>query len=207
MSVEHDFIALYRQLGVAPDDGLAAFRQAYRRHVAAWHPDRAAMVDVGRLQQLTAQYSAAMDFHRLHGRLPGATARNARGPHAAVVAPRSATARRPGWLVPSLLVLAGAWTLWQLLPSSSTTPRVDAESAADSGVPMSIPEPVSTSVASLALGMSKEQVRALEGEPPLVRGDRWEYGASWIRFEGERVVEWHSSPLSALRGASPSQPH
>jgi hypothetical protein len=69
---------------------LADFKQAYRRHVAAWHPDRrrgsrADALAAARLQRLTAQYSAAMEFHRRHGRLPGAPAL----PRAAVVAVES----------------------------------------------------------------------------------------------------------------------
>jgi len=76
---ETDFIDLYGKLRLEPSCSLAEFKQAYRRHVAAWHPDRrrgsrADALAAARLQRLTAQYSAAMDFHRRHGRLPGAVA-------------------------------------------------------------------------------------------------------------------------------------
>src|SRR3954467_14266745 len=74
---ETDFIDLYGKLRLQPDCTLAEFKQAYRRHVAAWHPDRrstgrADVIAAARLQRLTAQYGAAMEFHRRHGRLPGA---------------------------------------------------------------------------------------------------------------------------------------
>jgi curved DNA-binding protein CbpA len=74
---ETDFLDLYSKLRLEPNCTLADFKQAYRRHVAAWHPDRrrgsrADALAAGRLQRLTAQYSAAMEFHRRHGRLPGA---------------------------------------------------------------------------------------------------------------------------------------
>jgi hypothetical protein len=76
---ETDFIDLYGKLRLEPSCSLAEFKQAYRRHVAAWHPDRrrgsrADTLAAARLQRLTAQYSAAMEFHRRHGRLPGAVA-------------------------------------------------------------------------------------------------------------------------------------
>jgi hypothetical protein len=76
---ETDFIDLYGKLRLEPNCSLADFKQAYRRHVAAWHPDRrrgsrADSIAAARLQRLTAQYSAAMEFHRRHGRLPGAVA-------------------------------------------------------------------------------------------------------------------------------------
>jgi curved DNA-binding protein CbpA len=74
---ETDFLDLYGKLRLEPNCTLADFKQAYRRHVAAWHPDRrrgsrADALAAARLQRLTAQYSAAMEFHRRHGRLPGA---------------------------------------------------------------------------------------------------------------------------------------
>ncbi|QNK01618.1 J domain-containing protein [Dyella telluris] len=77
MTHETDFLDLYRRLGLDPGCELDALKQAYRRHVAALHPDRrqGAPADdraAARLQRLTAQYGAAMDFHRRHGRLPGA---------------------------------------------------------------------------------------------------------------------------------------
>jgi curved DNA-binding protein CbpA len=86
---ETDFLDLYGKLRLEPSCTLAEFKQAYRRHVAAWHPDRrrgsrADALAAARLQRLTAQYSAAMEFHRRHGRLPGA-----------VSAPRVATVVAP----------------------------------------------------------------------------------------------------------------
>jgi hypothetical protein len=58
----------------------------------------------------------------------------------------------------------------------------------------------------LALGMTPENVRAIEGEPTLIRDDRWEYGPSWIRFENGEVVDWYSSPLQSLRTPT-GRPH
>jgi len=78
---ETDFLELYRELGVSPGCCLLDFKRAYRRHVARLHPDRRGdgQPRVGdQLQQLTAQYSAAMEFQRRHGRLPGAQAEEVR---------------------------------------------------------------------------------------------------------------------------------
>jgi hypothetical protein len=51
---------------------------------------------------------------------------------------------------------------------------------------------------ALEVGMSSGQVRAIEGEPTGLHGDRWEYGPSWVRFEDDQVVDWYSSPLRSL---------
>lgn len=92
MADETDFLDLYGKLRLEPNCSLAEFKQAYRRHVAAWHPDRrrgsrADALAAARLQRLTAQYGAAMEFHRRHGRLPGAVS----SPRVSVVVPSTET--------------------------------------------------------------------------------------------------------------------
>ncbi|MGB5852363.1 MAG: J domain-containing protein, partial [Rhodanobacter sp.] len=76
MARETDFLDLYRLLDLQPGCGLDEFKHAYRRRVAVLHPDRRSDdphgVAAQRLQQLTAMYGMAMEFHRTHGRLPGA---------------------------------------------------------------------------------------------------------------------------------------
>ena len=74
---ETDFFELYRKLEFSPDGDVLELKRAYRRRVSLLHPDRRANgpLDVRAaqiLQRLTAQYAAAMEFHRVHGRLPGA---------------------------------------------------------------------------------------------------------------------------------------
>src|SRR6185312_12423263 len=74
---ETDFLDLYKILGLQPGCGLDEFKHAYRRRVSVLHPDRRDndthhVVAAERLQRLTALYGMAMEFHREHGRLPGA---------------------------------------------------------------------------------------------------------------------------------------
>jgi hypothetical protein len=243
---ETDFLDLYGKLRLQPDCSLADFKQAYRRHVSQWHPDRrsrgeyADAVAARRLQRLMAQYAAAMDFHKRHGRLPGArvapTPSPAPGgsfapagsfapcgsalarddelenapvvfdPEGAGVAGKPAPtveadtpaavhggsqARKMAWL--ATFVVAGV-LVWTVIPDPD---RVD---PAVEGVPAITAEVAEPAIegAMLAAGMKEEDVIALEGEPTLRGPDRWQYGPSWVRFEGGSVVEWYSSPLRAL---------
>jgi DnaJ domain len=230
---ETDFLDLYRRLGIDPGCDLAELKQAYRRHVAILHPDRqpGRPVDpraAARLQRLTAQYGAAMEFHRRHGRLPGApreatvgeavgsvgrpgavqqaadpfAARRNRvpqnqAPHEASLLPRS---RSRGKLVALLVIGALAvlgWTVHEAsLPNTSDSADEDVPAQVDS---VGVPHEAAATEAVLHVGMSTDDVRALEGEPVAMHGDLWEYGPSWVRFDHDEVVEWHSSPLRPLR--------
>lgn len=220
MADETDFLDLYARLRLEPGCTLAEFKQAYRRHVAQWHPDRRAggradALAAARLQRLTRQYGAAMEFHRRHGRLPGAPMRT-RFP---VVAPEPdlvlddgvpATAVADGgeampvrapptrWLL--LVAVIGVAVLgWSLMPAGG--PEVD--EGADPGERRAAATPPATTqapatVGGIALGMSEDEVVAIEGEPTQRVDGRWEYGPSWVMFENHAVADWYSSPLRGL---------
>ena len=212
---ETDFLDLYRRLKLSPGCELLEFKQAYRRHVALLHPDRPAAAHLDAraaelLQQLTAQYGAAMEFQRRHGRLPGAVAapRRAASEETTVpipchpLAPSDVARRSHTKILVLLAVVATGTLLWSIAPLSSLP-----ETAL-------IPEPVNEvsqpeSLASqvLSLGMSAESVRAIEGDPEAVHDGRWEYGPSWISFDHDEVVDWHSSPLRSLKTTSSRPPN
>jgi len=219
---ETDFLDLYGKLRLEPGCSLEEFKQAYRRNVALWHPDRrrgsrADVLAAARLQRLTAQYGAAMDFYRRHGRLPGAPmpARTVDTevaiadaddvapvvepqPTAASVAPPAVSPRGLPlrlWFAAVLLgVGAVVWWMWPEgdVADTEDEPRVRATAHVDHAP-----------VVSIALGMTTDEVIAIEGEPTRRADDRWEYGPSWVRFEGDQVVDWYSSPLRALHVGSP----
>lgn len=219
MANETDFLDLYRKLELDPGCGQVELTQAYRRHVALLHPDRLAdaalAVDDGPLQELIAQYGAAMEFQRRYGRLPGAARspfrrttttdvlRSAPPCMTRSMSPRSSRPRR----LILLAIVVGSVLLWQmtplsLLPSEASSPPT----AVGDVVDLSAPSPGMV----LSIGMSATAVRALEGEPTSIHDDRWEYGPSWIVFENDHVAHWHSSPLRSLhtsgRGPTSASP-
>ena len=74
MSDDTDFVALYNELGLDAECSMQLFKHAYRRRVMQLHPDHQRHpADVARLQRLNRMYAAALEFHRAHGRLPGAS--------------------------------------------------------------------------------------------------------------------------------------
>jgi hypothetical protein len=205
---ETDFLDLYRKLGLSPGCDLAEFKRAYRRHVSQLHPDREGG-DAGQLQASIAQYGAAIDFHRRHGRLPGAAAQGRVAPASAPSPPRHppssemadepAPVRSRSKLLFVCIIAVLGILAWSLMPSSSPE-NAPAQAATDNGANPA--EAASANVASLSLGMSPAEVRAIEGDPLIVHRDRWDYGPSWIQFENDQVIDWYSSPLHSLRTAT-----
>ncbi len=206
LASETDFLDMYRTLGLRPGCALPDLKQAYRRHVARFHPDRKGGVTAdpaatARLQRLIAQYDAAMVFQREHGRLPGVTPRvRFSVPEARVPPARVRVARRPAWRHPALALLLPAVAMAVLGWDIASRPQAPAESSTP---PVVASEPnaelaSSDQASPLTLGMSPSEVRAIEGLPVSIHGDRWEYGPSWVLFEDGRVIDWYNSPLRSL---------
>ena len=66
-----NFLRLYEELGVLPDQGVARLTKRYRQRLRALRPDLQGPqgLDLG---WLTRSYREAIAFERRHGRLPGA---------------------------------------------------------------------------------------------------------------------------------------
>jgi hypothetical protein len=220
MNAGIDFLMLYKELRLRPGCALDEFRHAYRRRVAELHPDRVQHHlyedAAARLSSLNAMYTAAMEFHKQHGRLPGelasyrpqATAQRAapQPPPSGASGPPTPVSQR-SWLITALLVLAALVVGWILgavekddgddgsATSSASPARV---AAVDQEMPLPRPR--------LRVGMDSDRVFEIEGEPVLTGVDRWEYGPSWITFHCGSVLDWYSSPLRPLKVDSAQAP-
>jgi hypothetical protein len=183
-----------------------------------------------RLQRLTAMYNAALDFHRRYGRMPGNSSKPT-PPRGVTTRPRTPSAT-PAWSDPGdttspqrshtgLMLLGGLAALaviaWLIASSSIEESNGENESSASaSQVEAADAAPVENPVEAdvvvtpdvipaprhLRLGMSRDSVVALEGEPLSTNGPQWDYGPSWVAFRCGRVADWYSSPLRPLRTAS-----
>jgi hypothetical protein len=215
MASDTDFLALFQELGLSSSCRLDEFKLAFRRRVSQLHPDRHGSGfpdNESRLQRLTAMYEAAMVFHRQHGRLPGysgayAPARAASQKRSAPPGPPVAT---PGvghatrYVFVGLILLAlAAWWLGDVS---------DDNSRASDGTSLSLPaaEPSVTDAHKtpaaqkrLALGMSRQDVLVIQGEPVSSTEDHWDYGPSSVSFRCSEVSDWYSSPLRPLHVESP----
>ena len=209
--MSQDFASLYLQLGLRPGCSLEELKRAYRVRVAELHPDRHAdQSDSSEahaaLTQLTALYSGAIRFHRIHGRLPGAVPRMQ-------AAPRAASDPGPGAAHASRPVRATRE------PAPSATPKMAVLGVlvlvvvmvvlhwSDTGVQPPVPNgavgDANAGVPHLELGMLEADVVAIQGAPVRVQDDVWNYGSSWVRFEEGHVVDWASVPPNRLMTATP----
>ncbi len=210
-----DVLKFYQAFGLEPGAGIDDLRLAYRRRVAKLHPDRYAHHDPisaklagEELTRLTVLYDAGVDFHRQHGRLPGAAPVGGEAPAARPVSPSAyapppPSRRRTGLRTP-LLVLAcgaafGAWYAWRDADRTDAAPYASPSAHAPSPANGRNAPPAGSSSPGLYIGMRAEDVVRQEGEP-IERGERrWDYGPSWVMFHQGRVIEWYSSPLRPLR--------
>lgn len=221
MAEHDDFAGLYRTLGIHGACTPEALRQAYRRRVSQLHPDqRGEDGDLAALQELNRLYDAALDFLRLHGRLPGSMAAPAatapptgavehdasEGLQAAALAPGSAPASGPAGSqrLSRYFVLLAVLAIAALAASAlKGTISVSHDTPPDTGA-VALHRPAETDRGQIALGMSKRRVRSIHGAPVGHHDVRWDYGPSWIDFDcGDVVTDWYSSPLRPLRTASP----
>lgn len=204
MSDDHDFAALYRELGIDASCGPEEFRRAYRRRVARLHPDQGGNADdVARLQWLNHMVDTALAFHQRYGRLPGAPHASVHAapvsawPHEAALPAQDAGAAsgfwRPSrWFVAVAVVGMGA-LLWRIVDHDRL--RTDLSDQARTGIDATPPE---RRAATISSGMGSQTVLELQGEPHEMQGQRWHYGPSWIDFRCGQVVDWYSSPLAPL---------
>lgn len=205
MAQHVDLLRLYREFQLEPGAGVDELKRAYRRHVSLVHPDRLAAKDPisqhlanERLQLLTTLYEAGMQFHRQHGRLPGAAPVRSEA-HADMQAPPGAmTVEHPRtrhsrwWL---LLILVGAGAGYWLLGNE---PEQEAVVTPTPVLRIDTPVVSKSRYDGIQRGMPKPVVIEVLGAPISTDQDRWYYGPSWLRFEEGRLVEWYSSPLRRL---------
>jgi hypothetical protein len=115
--VDAEFDQLYTQLRLTPACSPEELHRAFRRAVSELHPDRGGDADADaqtRLRELIRLHARATEFHRRHGRLPGANP--GLRPGMAFAATRAGTrARRNSALKRWLIVLPLlAFVAWQL---------------------------------------------------------------------------------------------
>lgn len=204
MPDEAAFFALYEELGLEAGCSLEELKHAYRRHVSQLHPDRGGEdADTPRLQRLNALYDTALEFHQLHGLLPGARTTqhvddiagdipSAPGQPPPILA-TSGRRRRYLLIGASLLALSLYWLGLGL--QREGLPTLDPAGPGDSVAPGLL----QARTPNLVLGMDQDLARSILGQPDTENMARWDYGASWVEFQCGRVSGWYSSSLRPLR--------
>lgn len=216
MAGDTDFIALYQELQLKAGCTLDEFKHAYRKRVAELHPDREGSHarSPQELQRLNGLYTAAMEFQRRYGRLPGAAQL---GTTSGSPGPMPAPSRQPASvdvpvresrggshivLIIVVLAVIGLWIGASFSPAEN--PAISVGNHPVDSVPHA--GPATPIVGIVDLGVSAQQVRDILGEPVSGWEQRWEYGPSWVAFRCGVVIDWYSSTLRPLKVASERPP-
>ncbi len=218
MKDDIDFAALYNALGLTADCSIATLKQAYRRRVRDLHPDLpGATGSVEQLQRLNRLYTAALDFERRHGRLPGAP----RAPSVRRGAPLAAAMATPAATVspshldapqadPEIMSASRPWLRYVLVLGLSgivlfwLAPRHEAEPVLHTAASFQPSGAHAAVDPTFELGTDRATVRRLQGAPFNDDDALWSYGPSWIEFRCGKVSNWYSSPLHPLRARKAS---
>ncbi len=213
--VPADYLTDYLLLRAPVGCGIDEVKRCYRREVRDLHPDRHPELandpqaqEV--LQRLTVAYRRLVEYHKVHGRMPGSRDR----PTVESTRPAAVLSPAPGrmWgrvLAAVAVVGASAWTYL-----ASHDPVEPGEGV---GLTASVPAEAIASEPSAAMesrpfrrallddpdrgirrGDPKMVVRAILGPPILASEDAWEYGPSHVQFRNGIVVGWYNSPLKPL---------
>ncbi|MEO8364928.1 MAG: J domain-containing protein [Pseudoxanthomonas sp.] len=208
MADDTDFVALYDELGLDAECSMLEFKGAYRRRVAKLHPDHLGDPStISRLQRLNRLYAAALEFQRIHGRLPGATHRISAFANRAEALEQATAQSHTSFIPPPvagkpidqryilLLLLLAATAFWlgqQPKPEPARDKQMPVHELRQAAAPL-------RPVGYVHIGMNKDLVHEIQGQPLNSNEVRWEYGPSWVEFRCDKVVDWYSSPLRPLR--------
>jgi len=192
-----DFDSHYQRLGLKGEVTWEQVQKAYRRLAQRLHPDKSDGGDPTAFRELNKAYRELKRYHDKFGLLPSGEAATTTPPQRPETqrarAPQPAPRRQFGPL--SLLAILALPPLLYLLwpkPPAGQTPYV-------LRAPSSAQAPAATTEAWVTLGMTKQEVRDIQGRPILREQREWDYGVSKIYFENGLVTGWYNSRSGPLR--------
>ena len=214
----------YRILGVPPGASWQQLRQAYKKLVNTWHPDRfqnhrQKKRAEEKTKEITQSYKELAEYHKKFGVLPfasgatevpvsGATTPQnppdtAPAPEIRDAEPTAAAASSKSWrsIFLTLAVLAGiAYYIWQAAPSEqySAAPVESPDPAVDSRGNGSPDQNTSTET-RFTIGSTLGEVYTIQGVPNKTENDVWYYGESRVYFSKGKVTQWKESQEHPLR--------
>lgn len=228
-----EYLQHYRALNIQPGCNFRDLKDAYRRLVKEWHPDRFTENhkngDIAyaeeKIREINKAFRSLSDFHKANGHLPSSPRD--------IDAPDADNAFWPGRSKPSAyrrsqpkktkafsfslrFMLAGA-VLGVIFAIWVSQQQDDAEL----GKHFPVNPPPTTQNHELQLGSPRQKatenyftvgstlgdVIAVQGIPSLIQDDVWHYGLSTVYFKKGVVLKWEQDPSSPLKADLFLSPH
>jgi hypothetical protein len=193
----------YKILGLSPDASIEARKQAYKDLVKVWHPDR--FSHDPRLQQKAQE--KLQEINEAYEKIKSLTNDQSQGtswkkeqhdssfenqqaykpPFSDNVLFRKRRKRSAlVWIVFVVLFIGVSVILSQLGNRTEQIQSEHGDALPSESLPPSSPIPEQR--AYVTIGSTKDEVRALQGNPSRIIGDTWFYDASQVTFSSDKVV-------------------
>lgn len=187
----------YRLLGVPRDCTWPDVQRSYRKAAQRLHPDKADGRDPAKFHELNQAYTSLKKYYQTFGVLPSlepSATEPATAKPAAAAKPPPAPDNQPRQRLGTIMALLAIPPLLYL-----TWPREAAPPASTDRLKPTVKTPATAVQPRITIGLSKQEVLRIQGQPLLTSQQKWDYGVSSIYFENGLVIGWYNARSAPLR--------
>lgn len=215
-----NYLKNYQILGIRPGANWKQLRQAYKKLINTWHPDRFQQdlrqkhLAEEKTKEINQSYKELAEYYRKNGSLPlmeslpeatpagnsvnskvSASESRATAQASTVTAASTETvpqgiSRRRARVWAGLAVVGAVYFIWQFALWEDGDNTTQEHPV---HAPQEMEEPDTAPEKRFTVGSSLGEVYSIQGVPTQTEKDVWHYGSSKVYFSKGKVFRWHES--------------
>lgn len=210
----------YLTLGITPGASWKQLRQAYKKLINTWHPDRFQQdprqkrLAEEKTKEINKSYKELAEYYKKNGALPlpdepppvqeitretrvAPAAEPRADAQAAAQAESPRMSKRRARIMASMVLLGSVYFIWQFaLWENDENPALENHQQASNDLDVTEAAPPEK---RFTVGSSLGEVYSIQGVPTRTEKDVWHYGNSKIYFSKGKVFRWEENPDNPLR--------